>query len=838
MKGQSLLKHVLVSLTLILLVFQSIGLVTVSAETTGDRIDLRLLGTADIHMHLADYDYYADEQTDDYGLVRTAQLIYEARQQNPNNLLFDNGDILQGNPLGDYVAKVDPLTEDETHPVYKVLNALEYDAGNLGNHEFDYGLDFLQQSISKADFPIVNANVYEDLGNGEAGENLFDPYVILDREVTDRNGDRHTVKVGVIGFVPPQITMWNRENLLGKVVTKDIVETMEKFLPEMEEQADVIVAIAHSGFGPVERQKMMENATYALTEVDGIDAIIFGHDHDVFPSEDHADIKGVDVEKGTINGIPAVMPGKWGERLGIIDLELAVTDTGYEVVNGTSMTRGIVEDGEAVVERQQALFDLIKDEHEATIDYVRRPVGNTTADINSYFSQIMDDPSIQIVTDAQKWFVEKYVEGTEFDNIPILSAGAPFKAGSRGDPNFYTDVPEGTIAIRNVADLYLYDNTLYTVHIDGGQVREWLEKTAAQFNHIDPTSTDVQELIDMNYRSFNFDVIDGVEYEIDVTVPARYDADGNLINEDSYRIKNLTYNGEPIDEADDFLVVTNNYRATGGGNFPDIDADVVAFETTVENRQVLIDYIVEKGTVDPSADMNWHFTPIEEAVNVVFESSPKAKHYADQLSQVKYVDTLESGFATYSLDMSTPITEAPTSEDQASVEGFKDVDTSDYGHAAIMTLHHAGLLSGVAPNEFMPNNALTRAEVAVLLQRMLGIEGQTASFEDVSEAAWYSEAIGALTEADIIQGYPDATFKPHQAASRAEVATLVTRAFNLTGTAETPFNDIEGTYHEANIEALYYNGLTGGLTASSFGPNQDMTRRDFAIMLYRSIVNN
>ncbi|WP_244668383.1 bifunctional 2',3'-cyclic-nucleotide 2'-phosphodiesterase/3'-nucleotidase [Bacillus sp. NTK074B] len=618
-----------------------------------DIVKLRILETTDIHVNLANYDYYQDTETNKYGLVKTASLIKQARSESKNSLLFDNGDLLQGNPLGDYVAKIDPLQPGETHPAYKAMNLLDYDAGNVGNHEFNYGLDFLQTSLAGSNFPYVNANVYKSDGNNDPSDdqNYFEPYQILDREVVDEDGEKHSIKVGVIGFVPPQIMQWDKANLEGNVVAKDIVETADKFIPQMKaEGADIIVAIPHSGIGTVTDDGMEENATYDLSKVDGIDAILFGHSHGTFPSSSYEGIAGVDTKKGTINGVPSVMPGYWGSHLGLVDLDLELKDGKWTVINGQTSLRGIADkDGNPLVARDEEVFKAIEEDHNHTIDWVRSAVGETTAPINSYFAQVKDDPSIQVVTNAQKWYVEKYIQGTEYEGIPVLSAGAPFKAGTRGDATYYTDIPAGEIAIKNVADLYLYPNTLQAVLIDGAQVKEWLEMSAGQFNQIDTSKSEEQSLVNGEFRSYNYDVIDGVTYEIDVTKPARYNTDGKLTNEGSHRIKNLKFNGQQIDPDQKFIVATNNYRASGGGHFPGIDGSNIIIQAPDENRNVVINYIMEKGSINPEADGNWNFAPIHGNVNVIFETSPKAQDYIKNARTYKYLGTQDNGFAKYSI---------------------------------------------------------------------------------------------------------------------------------------------------------------------------------------------
>ncbi|RCK35993.1 2', 3'-cyclic nucleotide 2'-phosphodiesterase [Thalassospira xiamenensis] len=627
---------------------------TALADST---VSLRILETTDIHTHLVNYDYYRDGESDTVGLAKVATLLKNARGEAENVVLIDNGDLIQGNPLGDYMAKRHGLKEGEVHPVYKAMNLLGYDAANIGNHEFNYGLDFLGKSLSGAKFPYVSANVFADDGDADAENDkpYFQPYVILDREFTDSDGKKHKAKVGVIGFVPPQIMQWDKANLEGHVVTKDIVDMAKKYVPEMREKgADIVIAVPHSGLSTLAREGMEENATFYLSEVDGIDAILFGHAHTVFPSDTYADIDGVDLAKGTINGVAAVMPGFWGSHLGVIDLTLSVNDAGeWKVTDSLSEARPIYHregrDITPLVEADPEVIEAVKEEHEATIAYMREGVGTTATPINSFFALVADDPSIQIVTNAQKWYLERILKGSEYDGMPILSAGAPFKAGGRGGPEYFTDIPQGKIALKNVADLYIYPNTLRAVLLDGAQVREWLEMSAVQFNQIDPNSTEEQPLINETFPTYNFDVIDGVNYQIDVTQPARYNASGEVVNKDAHRIINLTYDGKPVADDQDFVVATNNYRASGGGNFPGLDGSTIIIEAPDENRTVLANYILEEKEIDPKADGNWSLAPIGEASKVTFVTSPKASSALNAPDNISFVGEDEAGFAQYVL---------------------------------------------------------------------------------------------------------------------------------------------------------------------------------------------
>ncbi|SHE49341.1 2',3'-cyclic-nucleotide 2'-phosphodiesterase / 3'-nucleotidase [Loktanella atrilutea] len=625
-----------------------------SARAQANQVHLRLMETTDLHVHVFPYDYYADKPVDTVGLARTATIIENTRAESTNALLLDNGDFLQGNPMGDYIAYERGMKDGDMHPVIAAMNTLGFDASTLGNHEFNYGLDFLAKSLAGANYPVVSANVVKTMGaTPTEDETLIPPYIILDRELTDGAGEKHPIKIGIIGFVPPQIMNWDRQHLEGKVQTRDIVATAQAYVPQMKEEgAQIIVALSHSGIGAAEAEDMMENASVPLAGVEGIDAVMTGHSHLVFPSPDYDGFPGVDVANGTISGKPAVMGGFWGSHMGLIDLLLERDGNGWRVISHTSEARPISQRNEdrsvtPLVESDQKVLDAAQKEHEATLDYVRRAVGQTDAPLYSYFALVADDPSVQIVSNAQTWYIKQMMQGTENEGLPVLSAAAPFKAGGRGGPDYYTDVPKGDVAIKNVADLYLYPNTVRAVKITGAQVKDWLERSAGMFNQIEAGAQDAP-LLNPDFPSYNFDVIDGVTYRIDLSQPSKYDGDGNVAAADANRITDLKFDGQPIDPAAEFIVATNNYRAGGGGTFPGADGSTIVFEGPDTNRDVLVRYIVEEGTISPNADANWSFAPMP-GTTALFETGPNAAQYAETIESVTLEPAGESpeGFAVY-----------------------------------------------------------------------------------------------------------------------------------------------------------------------------------------------
>ncbi len=631
-----------------------------AARAQSGQAHLRILSTTDLHCHVYPYDYYADRPSDAVGLSRSASLIEQVRAEAGNTILVDNGDYLQGNPLGDYMAYEKGMRSGDTHPVIAAMNTLEYDAGAIGNHEFNYGMEFLELASKTTTRPLVCANFARRLGaKPEDDVHVFQPFVLLERELTDGAGKKRPIRIGVIGFVPPQIMQWDATHLAAGYATRDIVETARAWVPELRRQgADIVMALAHSGLSLDPVAPGMENACYYLAEVEGIDAIVMGHAHAVWPSEDFTG-DGLDPTTGRIKGVPAVMAGFWGSHMGLIDLLLEHDGGGWRVVDALSEARPIAQRGEdrriePLVQDYAPALAAAKAGHEATLDYVRAEVGQTDAPLFSYFAQVADDPSVQIVSLAQSWYARQLLKGTPHEALPLLSAAAPFKAGGRGGPDYYTDVPKGPVAIKNVADLYLYPNTLQVVKVTGAEVKDWLERSAGQFNRIAPGAQDAP-LLNADFRSYNFDVIDGVSYLIDLTQPSKYGAaEGELLDPEANRIRDLQYDGKPIDPAQEFLIATNNYRASGGGTFPGADGSTVILAAPDTNRDLLVRYIVDQRVISPSADANWRFAPIEGAT-ALFETGPKARDYLPLLRArglaIDEIGPAEGGFAQYRLTL-------------------------------------------------------------------------------------------------------------------------------------------------------------------------------------------
>jgi len=537
--------------------------------------ELVIMATTDIHANIYPWDYYANQPSETVGLAKIYTLVKEIRAAHPNTLLVDNGDLLQGTPLASYLVNEGLPRPGDVHPIIDVLNRMGYDAAAFGNHEFNFGLEYAENAVAGAQFPYLAANIYRP----GTQEPYFTPYVILERTI-----DGEPIRIGLIGFVPPQIMVWDRSHLTGKVETGTILDAARRFIPEMEAQGvDLIIALAHTGASP---DASTENAAYALAqEFPQIDVIVAGHSHLEIPGSGlpgHPD--------GQVNGVQLVQPGFWGQYLGVVTLELERTTGGWQVTRKEAKLLPT-----EPVEPAPEVLAWAREVHEATVAYVTSPIGHTLVPISSRASQLTDTAVTQLINEVQMAYVEELIQGTEYEGLPVLSAAAPYKSGRGGETDF-TEIPAGPITVGDVASIYIYDNTLKALLITGAELKAWLEHAAQKFHQVTPGRGEEPLLTD--FRGYNFDQIDGVQYRIDITRPL------------GDRIVGLTYQGEPVRPDQEFILATNNYRADGGGGFPATGEEArIILDPGIASRELIVQYIAERGTINPAPDHNWSLVP-------------------------------------------------------------------------------------------------------------------------------------------------------------------------------------------------------------------------------------
>jgi 2',3'-cyclic-nucleotide 2'-phosphodiesterase/3'-nucleotidase len=641
----------------------------------GALAQLALLESTDLHANIFSYDYYKLSEDKSLGFERMATLVKQARAEFANTLLFDAGDTIQGTALADYQALVKPIGCEDELAIYRAMDALAYDGGTIGNHEFNYGLPFLAQVTGRPmavdgipakpcaspHYPLVLSNV----DSTRDGKPIYPPYAVLDRTLTlhDAAGRETTapIRIGIIGFTPPPITDWDRRNLEGKVATQGLVEAARRYLPQLRAQnVDLVIAISHGGIDVAPYGSMMENANWYLAQEPGIDALLLGHSHAPFPDPGNpksrfANLPEVDNQRGLVHGKPAVMGNFWGRSLGVIELALVRRDGRWQVdPAGThSEVRDVRKANGSFVEPDPEIARLVADVHAATIEYVSQPIGDSDFAMTSYFAELGNVTALQPVNTAQREYVESYVRKNlpQFSGIPVLSAAAPFKTGFSA-PDDYTDIEPGPLAIHSAADLYLYPNTLTAVKIDGAILKGWLEHAAGRFNRIDAASREPQELINRKFSGYNFDVIQGgLTYAVDVTRPQ------------GERISELELHGKTVAPTQAFIVVTNNYRASGGGHFPGIDGSNIVLSAPDANRDVLIAWVRARKHLtrdQDGSDRNWHFVPVHTAGRVVVTSASGKLETAKAagIDGVSLVRDNGDGSSTYAIELSATATAA------------------------------------------------------------------------------------------------------------------------------------------------------------------------------------
>jgi 2',3'-cyclic-nucleotide 2'-phosphodiesterase / 3'-nucleotidase len=604
------------------------------------RTNLRILTTTDLHMHLTSHDYYADRADPTVGLTRTASLIQAARAEaekaNITTLLLDNGDSMQGTPMGEVASE----NQNQPHPLMQAFSHLRYDAIGLGNHDFNFGLEVLDTILAQAPCPVVCSNLRR-----VAEVDQTQPFTVLERTVLI-DGSEIPIRIGVVSYLPSQILIWDAHLLEGRVEVDDILSSARQHKKLFrDKKCDLIIALAHTGLGPIKARPGMENAAIPLANIDGIDVVIAGHTHLHLPGPDHQGLEYVDSETATVHGKPAVMAGSAGTHLGVIDLELCRSaNGGWQVANHFSTLRPIARtdrNGKTVslAPEDTNLAALLASHHDATRTHMRQHVGFSDQSRHSYFSFFAQDQAMTLVAAAQAAALRPILENTEIANLPLLSAVSPSKFGGRAGPSYYTDVPPGPLSLRHLADLYTFPNMLHAVIITGAQVLEWLEASASLFHQITPGS-EGQFLVDPAIAGYNFDVLHGLEYRIDLSAPARFRIDGSLRNANAHRIVSPQYQSQNLRAEQKFVVALNNYRANGGGDVAGLKRAHSVLIPRLSIRDALRDYVSESKQNDPisSAPAPWKFSEIP-GTYVTALTGPGALAHMSELEGRDIVET-------------------------------------------------------------------------------------------------------------------------------------------------------------------------------------------------------
>jgi len=560
----------------------------------GKPFRITVLGTTDLHGNVYNWDYfrnatYSDSRMNNIGVAKAATLIEHVRAERGAErcITLDAGDTIQGTPLAYYFAKIEPITQGAEHPMATAMNAIGYDAAALGNHEYNYGLDTLRAFEDQCEHPLLSANSVD----WNTGEPIFTPYVM---KSIDLPGG--PVTVGILGLVTPGVAIWDAGNVEGKVRFPGIVEQAQVMVPRMKAAgADIVVVSCHSGsttsssYG--DALPYPENASRLLAEqVPDIDAILVGHAHVEVP-----ELKVTN----TVTGREVLLsePLYWGMRVTVMDLDLVRSGRGWRVKRSASTLLNA-----NTVPEDPEIAALVRPAHEKVLTYVNSVIGTCTEAMSASTSRYEDTAAMDFINLVQAQTVKAALVGTPQEGLPVLSIAAPFNKDAA--------IPAGDVTVRDVAGLYIYDNTLFGITLTGAQVKDYLETSATYFKQVSGTgpfpasavTNAVTPTAPNGTPDYNYDIMGGLDadltYDIDISVAP------------GARITNLSYGGVPVDPAATFVIAINNYRQSGGGNFPHVKAAPVVYNRTVEIRQLMIDWVTTNKVIDPPAffSVDWRLT--------------------------------------------------------------------------------------------------------------------------------------------------------------------------------------------------------------------------------------
>jgi 2',3'-cyclic-nucleotide 2'-phosphodiesterase/3'-nucleotidase len=524
-------------------------LVPITSDTASSRVQIIILSTTDLHGNLFPIDYYTDKP-DNRGLAKIATIIRRTRKENENVLLIDSGDTIQGTPLEYYHNKKNNQPPD---PMMLAMNALQYDAMAVGNHEYNFGLKVLEKARSEAKFPWLSANTYDK----DTNETHYQPYII--KEVAG-------VRIGVLGLTTPGVPTWENPPNYAGLEFHDPLAEAKKWVSVLrgKEHVDVVVVAMHMGLeedlktGEINPgQVQNENEAIAIAkQVPGIDLIFMGHTHRDVPSL-------------VVNGIVLTQANYWGRHLARADVYLENDGKKWRVYARAARTIPM----DDKVEADEELLKIGEPYNRETEGWLARAIGESDAELTAVEARFRDTAILDLVQRVQ-------MEVGKAD----VSMAAVFNPQAR--------IPKGLVTVREIAGLYIYENTLVVIEVTGRQLKEALEHSAKYFRPYQPGKS-LEELVDEKIPAYNFDIAEGVTYELNISKPI------------GQRIEKLQFRGKPVLPAQKFRLATNNYRVNGGGGYTMYKGAPVLYRSSEEIRELMIDWVERHKRIPTEPDNNW-----------------------------------------------------------------------------------------------------------------------------------------------------------------------------------------------------------------------------------------
>ncbi|MHB1653644.1 MAG: 5'-nucleotidase C-terminal domain-containing protein [Desulfitobacteriaceae bacterium] len=524
-------------------------------------VALTVLATSDVHGNIFPWDY-SSAKAANQGLAKVSTYVNQVRTQNPNVMLVDNGDTIQGTPLSYYYDKIDTQSE---YPMAKVMGAMHFDTWTLGNHEFNYGKDVLNRvmgDMQKENIHVLSANTYKD-----DGTNFVDSYYI--KTFSTPQGD---VKVGILGLTTKTIPSWEDKAHYAGLQFNDLVVEANKWVPKMRAAgANLVVVTMHSGEESA-ADTIPENQVKAVaTGVNGIDAIVAGHKHSNIAQDNFTNPSG--------QTVIVTEPGKWAQYVSRIDFTISKDASG----NWVALKASKIVAMDNTVTADPAILQLAQPYQDATLAYIGTKIGTATGDFLGDGQTMKETALMDLINKVQQHYAKT-----------DLSIAAPLSATAQ--------ILKGDVTIQDLMRVYVFENFLYGVKMSGKQLKDWMEWSVRYYQQV-PSSTDsITKDKALNIPDYNLDQLYGAIYTVDLTQPA------------GQRIKNLTLNGKLVQDNDVFTVAINNYRFNGGGGFmkaagitnPEVTFDSAkTYGDDGQVRNLMIKYIQEVGTITPTVENDW-----------------------------------------------------------------------------------------------------------------------------------------------------------------------------------------------------------------------------------------
>lgn len=536
-------------------------------------IEIRIIQTSDVHGCFFPYDFI-DRKPAEGSLARVSSYIKRLRNAYGDNLLlFDNGDILQGQPTCYYCNYVKP---ELPNVAASVINYLGYNAQTVGNHDIETGHAVYDKWISEVKCPMLGANITDT----RTGKPYLKPYEIF---VCDG------VRVAVIGMITPAIPNWLNKQLWEGLRFENMTESAKQWIKQVKakEHPDVIIGLFHSGRdGGITTGSYAENATLSIAKnIPGFDIILYGHDH----KSNKESVTCIDGSK-----VLCLNPSSNANYVCDATIRLNICNG---KVTGKTITGDVCDIRKETVDED--FMSHFKNDIDSVQAFVNRKIGTFRHSIHTRDSYFGNSAFCDFIHELQL-----KITGAE------ISFNAPL--------SFDTSINAGDVTVGDMFNLYKYENQIYVIRMTGKEIHDYLEMSYSLWSNTMTSPDDHIMLLEKNGNgrngygfknlAFNFDSAAGIDYEVDVTKP----------NGSKIKILRMS-DGTPFDENKWYTVAMNSYRGNGGGELLTKGAGIphdsissrIIYESERDQRYYLTKEIEKAGNVDPQPGNNWRFVPEE-----------------------------------------------------------------------------------------------------------------------------------------------------------------------------------------------------------------------------------